>query len=97
MKLHVNSPVYHKGQELEVMGVGTYPNGSTVELTDVQVDALRVQGFDVPSDGSDMYVYKEAEAPNNAEAKTNNLPGIEEIAEKERAKTEKESSKSKPK
>ena len=89
MKLHVNSPVYPKGQELEIMGIGTYANGSTVDLTDVQVDALKSQGIDVPSDDSDMYVYKEAEAPKNAEAKTENLPGVAEIAEKERAKAEK--------
>lgn len=95
MKLHVNSPVYAKGQELEVMGIGTYPNGTTVELTDVQVNALKSQGFDVPSDG-DMYVYKEAEAPKSAEAKTDNLPGIAEVAEKERAKAGKEASKQKP-
>ena len=88
MKLHVNSPSYPKGQELEIMGIGTYANGTTVELTDVQVNALKSQGFDVPSDG-DMYVYKEAEAPKKVEAPTENLPSVAEIAEKERAKARK--------
>lgn len=90
MKLHVNFPTYPKGTELEVMGVGIVTNGSVVELTDLQENTLRDQGFDVPNDG-DMYVYKEAETPKAAEPKTTNLPSIAEVAEKERSKNSKKS------
>lgn len=86
MKLHVNMPSYPKGTPLEVMGIGPVKNGDVIELTDVQVGALEANGMNVPSSG-DMYVYQEAKSSPVKEPKTTNLPGIEEIAEKERVKS----------
>lgn len=88
MKLHVNMPDINDGEEVEVMHVGPVKNGSTVELTDSQVFSLRDAGYDVPSDGSaTIKTYSPVEADKVVELKTTNLPGIAEIAEKERAKT----------
>ena len=85
MKLHVNMPGHPKGTSLEVMGLGEVKNGDVLELTDVQVAALETIGLKVPSSG-DMYVYQESKATPK-EPKTTNLPGVEEVAEKERAKS----------
>jgi hypothetical protein len=86
MKLHVNMPSYPKGTPLEVMGIGPVKNGDVIELTDVQVGALKSAGATVPTSG-DMYVYTEAKESAEKEPRTTHLPGIEEVAEKERAKS----------
>lgn len=90
MKFHVNAPAYSKGTEVEVPGLGIVTVGSTLDLTDVQVNGLRNQGYDVPEAG-DMYLFKEEKPSEVKEPKTENLPGIAEVAEKERAKTTKKS------
>lgn len=86
MKLHVNMPGYAKGTPLEVMGIGPVKNGEVLELNDVQVATLEANGMHVPSSG-DMYVYQESKESAPKEPRTTNLPGVEEIAEKERAKS----------
>lgn len=86
MKLEINMPDVEKGTELQVMHVGIVKQGDTVELTDSQVAAFKDAGYDLPEGGT-MKLYQEIPAPKEEEAKTPNLPGIEVVAEKERAKT----------
>lgn len=91
MKLHINMPDVAKGTELEVMHVGLVKQGETVELTESQVAAFEEAGYDVSGDS--MNVYNVPAKTEEEEVKTTNLPGIEVIAERERAKTSRRSSK----
>lgn len=91
MKLQINMPDVEKGTELEVMYVGLVKQGDTVELTDSQVRAFEEAGYDMS--GDTMKVYNEAPVPAKGDIQATNLPGIEVVAEKERAKTTRKTSK----
>ncbi len=90
MKLHINMPDVEKGTELEVMFVGLVKQGDTVELTDSQVRSFEEAGYDMSGDSADLY--KPASETKEAEVKTDNLPGIEVIADRERSKTSRKAS-----
>lgn len=83
MKFHVNMPGMAKGTPLEVMVLGPVKNGNVIELTDVQIENFRAAGVTVPDSG-DMYAYTEAKT-STKDVRTTHLPGVEEVAEKERA------------
>lgn len=87
MKLKVNMPDYKNGAVLEVMYVGPVENGSTIDLTDGQVAAFRNAGYDFTEGDGTIELYKEADQPAQSEQKSTGLPGVEEVAERERKKT----------